>query len=687
MELSAKEHLDRCLAEEHDYAVGKAHCRLAALYPDFDVLLCDITELRFYLKWNRAMEAVPILERLVKTHPSDEAWTLIHQLFLKASSSENSTEKGMSIDLSAFDMQHCRKIFSVLFTEISNDAFEFIIGGLTKRFDNDDLLKTKLLLFCLRNADENKFSKLLNRAVTFITERASNDKELESGIGKYHVYLAVFVAPALLKLNFTNITVSRALSIVITVLHVGIAWPEHSGTWTDLLRAISENYAAEAQHFSQESFKIGAALFDKCVILYDLGTPVNLSLNMSGCNFLSSIVDKACNLKSEARKIIFPFFIWYAYKQWIANISEGLILSRFTSQNSTGEILAWIPEDNWAMDVDKLLNSNTECLTPSKKTKLKERKEEIATFQTEYLLSSRRELCEAYELCCAAICAYMTSISVDIVAENLYFASFYSNVRQLITESLLFKCKLNELIAYVDDQLGSNDPGMKGVLHFQLACAHCLDRSWPDACENVIHMLNIEKEDDVGSEMPISEVYLSDTYTKNDSNTQPTFVIIKRERLKRIVYDVAYHILFRVYTSTAMDHDNDQLLGGLLVLTQIDFATKGYRCFNRIMRHVEAKGSLRSAGLVKHISNIAILEELSRIQDYCSEYVSIQIAVPQIQRRIGQSTRHSVRGTKDGQKQSIEEQIKKCRNDPYITVSTYFIENKEAILKMLGAKF
>lgn len=61
------------------------------------------------------------------------------------------------------------------------------------------------------------------------------------------------------------------------------------------------------------------------------------------------------------------------------------------------------------------------------------------------------QLCEAYELCCAAICAYITSISVDVVAESLYFASFYSDIQQLITESLLFKCKVNELIAYVDD--------------------------------------------------------------------------------------------------------------------------------------------------------------------------------------------------------------------------------------------
>lgn len=70
----------------------------------------------------------------------------------------------------------------------------------------------------------------------------------------------------------------------------------------------------------------------------------------------------------------------------------SLKLWRFTLQTLTDEILAWVPEDNWAMDVDKLLNNNAECLTPSKKTKLKERKEELTTFQTEYLLSTRREV-------------------------------------------------------------------------------------------------------------------------------------------------------------------------------------------------------------------------------------------------------------------------------------------------------
>lgn len=45
----------------------------------------------------------------------------------------------------------------------------------------------------------------------------------------------------------------------------------------------------------------------------------------------------------------------------------------------------------------------------------------------------------------------------------------------------------------------------------------------------------------------------------------------------------------QVYTSTAVDHDNDQLLGALLVFTQVDWAGKGYKFFNRIMRHIEAK--------------------------------------------------------------------------------------------------
>lgn len=43
-------------------------------------------------------------------------------------------------------------------------------------------------------------------------------------------------------------------------------------------------------------------------------------------------------------------------------------------------------------------------------------------------------------------------------------------------------------------------------------------------------------------------------------------------------------------------------------------------------------------------------------------------------------------GTKDGQKQALEEQIRCCSENPYITVSSFFRENKDSIMKMLGAK-
>ncbi|VDK35314.1 unnamed protein product [Anisakis simplex] len=90
--------------------------------------------------------------------------------------------------------------------------------------------------------------------------------------------------------------------------------------------------------------------------------------------------------------------------------------------------------------------------------------------------------------------------------------------------------------------------------------------------------------------------------------------------------------MFQVYTSTAVDHENDLILGALLVLSQVSFATKGFRSFNRIMRHIEAKGSLNYPGLVTHITNMAILEEISRVQEYCTEYVTIQVALPQVHR-------------------------------------------------------
>lgn len=43
---------------------------------------------------------------------------------------------------------------------------------------------------------------------------------------------------------------------------------------------MSESYAIEAQKFKKERFKVAATLFDKCITLYDLGTPINLLNNM-----------------------------------------------------------------------------------------------------------------------------------------------------------------------------------------------------------------------------------------------------------------------------------------------------------------------------------------------------------------------------------------------------------------------
>lgn len=43
---------------------------------------------------------------------------------------------------------------------------------------------------------------------------------------------------------------------------------------------------------------------------------------------------------------------------------------------------------------------------------------------------------------------------------------------------------------------------------------------------------------------------------------------------------------------------------------------------------------MKSAGLIKHITNIAIVEELYRIHVHCAEYVSIQVAPPQVQRSL-----------------------------------------------------
>ncbi|VDN33760.1 unnamed protein product [Gongylonema pulchrum] len=177
----------------------------------------------------------------------------------------------------------------------------------------------------------------------------------------------------------------------------------------------------------------------------------------------------------------------------------------------------------------------------------------------------------------------MKSVFVNEVTENLYFASFYVDVHQFITDSLLFKCKIGEASLYIDDRL-ENAEASKETLLLQGACASCIDRKWSDASEYIIALLTLLSE--TGK---LVEMERRKKSPENDNLPRPTFALIKRDEVRRIVFDITYHILFRIYTSTTTDHDNDQLLGALLVLSQIDFATKGHRCFNRIMRHVEAK--------------------------------------------------------------------------------------------------
>lgn len=66
--------------------------------------------------------------------------------------------------------------------------------------------------------------------------------------------------------------------------------------------------------------------------------------------------------------------------------------SHYQFHKHLDEVLIWIPEDNWAMDVDKLLNSSADTVTPSKRPRLKDRKEQLVTCYTEYLMATQREV-------------------------------------------------------------------------------------------------------------------------------------------------------------------------------------------------------------------------------------------------------------------------------------------------------
>ncbi|VDM48285.1 unnamed protein product [Toxocara canis] len=606
--MNAKYHLERCLKEERDYSIGKAHCRLASLYKDYDPQLRDITELQFQVKWKRCNEAVPVLERIVKSHPSDEAWAIIHKMFMTATSQSTSVERD-------------------IFLEVSTDILESILSGLSKRFDSNDSLKTKLLLFAVQASTEEKHAKLVIRAITYLSDKVNADSGIVSGVGKYHIYIAIIVAPTLLKRNLTHVPLTRMLNIMMTTIHVALVWTFNRQQLEDLLKEASPSYANAADNFTANSWDIISALIDKSIQAYDLGPALNVQAHSSESAAVLKCIDKAMAAKAELKKILMAFFVWRAYSLWRRLIAED-------------ELLAWQPVSNWSTDVDKIIDDKAELSTdkgtPSKKSRSsRERRDKVVLSSTTKIANSiNKEICDAYELCSAAVCSFTGSASVSECEENLRLANFFPDVQQFISESLLFKCKLDEAISHFSERLDRDDkdaPQMD-VLSVQLACANALARNWSDACECL------------------------------------------------------FGVMLSIYTSTAVDHENDQLLGTLLVLSQYKFSEKGFQSFNRIMRHIEAKGSLNYPGLVTHITNMAILEEISRVQEYCTEYVTIQVALPQVHRRIGQSTRHSVRGTKDGQRQSLEEQMKKWRNNPIETVSGYFLDEKENILKLLESR-
>ncbi|VDN57374.1 unnamed protein product [Dracunculus medinensis] len=573
---SAKYHLELCMKEDLDYSVGKSHLRLASLYNDYEQLSADLCELQFSIKWNRANEAAVVLERLVKSHSSDAVWTLIHKIFLKGSSCAVCSE---------------REIFTVITPEL----YDSIVGGLTKRFDSDESLKIKMLLFGLEVLMEDKLNRIVNRALTFFTERANIDKDLDSGAGKYHVILGVIVAKLLNNRNLSQISPSRLYSVIAITLNVAVAWPLHDDKWFEILTNISPLYLTDANNYHQDRWYILSGLIDRYIQTFENDITINLQANLkypSGCGGLVKCFDKVITLKTETKKSVLLFFVWLAYCIW--------------KTFNQGNFLAWIPENDWSGDVHKVIQSKADVgpdkPTLTKRARTKDRRD-IGSFpSTSVLKRSKKELCDSYELCSATILVFLQSMNIE-PDEHMRFASSFPDLYQFVSESLLFEHRVDEALTHLND---------------------VIDHSIKDSIASS-----------------------------------------------------------KVYTSTAVSHDNDCILGSLMVLSQINFAWKGYLCFNRIMRYVEAKGSLVYPGMLKYITNIAILEELARVQEYCSEYVSVQIASPQGNRRIGQSTRHSVRGTKDGQKQSLEDQMKRWREEPVHVVKSYFIKNKEDIIKML----
>ncbi|MFH4976748.1 hypothetical protein AB6A40_003457 [Gnathostoma spinigerum] len=660
-DLNAKGHLELCLKENKDYSIGKSHYRLASLYDDFDATQRDLAELQFQLKWRRPQDAHAPLERLVRSQGSSDTWSIIREIFLTAYTQSTSAEYE-------------------LFSHISADVMENIIGGISSHHLDDDVLKLRLLLFAMKISSDEKYDKLVNRTVTFLSERACIDKDLTNGIGRYHVLLAIAACPVLIQRNFAGIPIARAVSVVQSNIHVAVAWPQSAEKWIGYLRTISSEYALAAESYMSGRWTASFSLLDKFRLVYEQGTDFGLRSDSRSCASLRTCIDKSLLLKSEAKKLCFLIFIWYPFSIWRAEINDD-------------RLLAWIPENSWARGVDKILDDNsveTESYPSLKKRRInRERRDVFITPSTAAFNDpTMSEIAEAYELCSDVITLYGASISVAESCETLKFVSFFPESQRFISESLIYKCKRDEAIAHLNERLEKTPETDDSffVLLFHLACANALERNWAESLENILEVISQEHSRESFQERRKLSCVTKESASRNVSQCRSEFRIVERSSIEWLMFDVLYHILFKVYTSTNVDHENDHLLGALMVVSQIEFANRGHLAFNRIMRHIEAKGSFLCPGLIKYITNAAILEELARVQEFCSEYVSIQIGSSQIQRRIGQSTRHSVRGTKDEQKQAIEEQMKRWRESPVKPLLEFFSENKEQLLKILGSR-
>ncbi|VDK60282.1 unnamed protein product [Anisakis simplex] len=149
------------------------------------------------------------------------------------------------------------------------------------------------------------------------------------------------------------------------------------------------------------------------------------------------------------------------------------------------DLLAWQPTDNWSTDVDKIIDDKSdvtvERVSPSKKSRCSrgERKENLlhvpkpspapATISNSF----KKELCDAYEMCAAAICSFAECRNGLECEQILQFVEEFGDVQQFVSESLLFKCKFDEAIGQLNERLERlNDNGANSSTNASEGNAH-----------------------------------------------------------------------------------------------------------------------------------------------------------------------------------------------------------------------